>query len=224
MQCRLKRIRFQGGFTLLEIVIAMTLVAVVTLIAATAFRLTVQAWERGAEEGESRQIQSALPVLLEKQLAARTTAAMFGKTEINPDNYFCGTENSLSFLTVYAPQGSLLQGVLWVQYLFEPSQKTLLIYSRPVTRMEDLVENAEDHRMKKTEEGFPVSQIHGITDFRLAYTDDPLFDTDDLKQWQAEWQCGVESVTAPSGLMLEIAIGEGLKVRRFRWFYHIVGQ
>ncbi len=62
-----KRILYCKGFTLLELLVAMSLVALVTLIAATAFRMTVQAWERGAEEGESRQIQSALPTLLEKQ-------------------------------------------------------------------------------------------------------------------------------------------------------------
>ena len=44
----MKRIHFSSGFTLLELLVAMTLVALVTLIAATAFRLTIQAWERGA--------------------------------------------------------------------------------------------------------------------------------------------------------------------------------
>ena len=157
----MKRIHLSSGFTLLELLVAMTLVALVTLIAATAFRLTVQAWERGAEEGESRQIQSALPVLLEKQLGARVITRMFGKAMVNPDNYFCGTENTLSFLTTYAPQGSLLQGVMWVRYRFDPGQKTLMIYLKSVTRLDDLGEITDGFQSKKTEDGFPVSQIHG---------------------------------------------------------------
>ncbi len=219
----MKRIHLSSGFTLLELLVAMTLVALVTLIAATAFRLTVQAWERGAEEGESRQIQSALPVLLEKQLGARITALMFGKAMINPDKYFCGTEDTLSFLTTYAPQGSLLQGMMWVRYRFDPGRKTLMIYLKSVTRLDDLGENTNGFQSNKTDEGFPVSQIHGIVNYRLFYTDDPLFDANDSKRWLKEWKCNAESVGAPSGLMLEMTIEEGSKVRSFRWYYRIGG-
>jgi prepilin-type N-terminal cleavage/methylation domain-containing protein len=220
----MKRIHPSGGFTLLELLVAMSLVALVTLIAATAFRLTVQAWERGAEEGESRQIQSALPVLLEKQLGARVNTLMFGKAMVNPDKFFCGTENTLSFLTTYAPQRSLLQGVMWVRYQFDPGQKTLMIYLKSVTRLDDLGESAGGFHSKKTEEGFPVSQIHGIINYRLFYTDDPLFDANDSKQWQREWKCDAETAGAPSGLILEMTIEEGSKARSYRWYYRIGGQ
>ena len=121
-----------GGFTLLELLVALALVALVTLIAATAFRLTVQAWERGSEEGESRQIQSALPALLEKQLTARVVTKVFGQAQIKPAVYFCGGENFLSFLTAYAPQGSALQGMQRVSYRFDPGQhKFFLSISSP---------------------------------------------------------------------------------------------
>jgi prepilin-type N-terminal cleavage/methylation domain-containing protein len=219
-----KRIHSHNGFTLLELLVAMALVALVTLIAATAFRLTVQAWERGAEEGESRQIQSALPVLLEKQLGAMVATRMFGKAMVNPEKFFCGTENTLSFLTTYAPQGSLLQGVMWVRYQFDPGQKTLMIYLKSVTRPDDLGENTDGFQKKKMDEGFPVSQIHGIIDFRLFYTEELLFDANDSKQWHREWKCDAESAGTPSGLMVEMTIGEGSRARSFRWYYRISGQ
>jgi len=220
----MKRIHLPGGFTLLELLVSIALVALVTLIAATAFRLTVQAWERGAEEGESRQIQSALPALLEKQLGARVTTRMFDKAMVNPEKYFCGTENTLSFLTTYAPQGSLLQGVLWVCYRFDPGLKTLMIYMKSVTRLEDLADITDGLQSKKAAVGFPVSQIHDIINCRLFYSDDPLFDADDSKQWLREWKCDAESAGAPSGMMLEMTIGEGSKARSFRWYYRIGGQ
>ncbi len=203
----------------------MALVALVTLIAATAFRLTVQAWERGSEEGESRQIQSALPALLEKQLAARVIRQVLGPAKINPSIYFCGGENSLSFITVYSPQGALLQGMLWVRYRFDPGQKMLLIYQQSVTRLEDL-EGITDRGLgsKTAEEGVPVSQIQGISDFRLAYTGELLYDSDDPKQWQKNWECGAESRGVPLGLMLEMTVGEGVRSRSFKWFYRIGSQ
>ncbi len=219
-----KRLHLSSGFTLLELLVAMALVALVTLIAATAFRLAVQAWERGADEGESRQIQSALPALLEKQLGSRVVTRMFGTAMVNPDKYFCGNENTLSFLTTYAPQGSLLQGVMQVRYRFDPGLKTLMIFLKSVTRLDDLGEGGDGFQSKKTDEGFPVSQIHGIIDFRLFYTDDPLFDANDMKQWQRDWKCDADSTGAPTGLMLEMTIDEGSKSRRNKWFFLIGGQ
>jgi prepilin-type N-terminal cleavage/methylation domain-containing protein len=218
--CR-KRCR---GFTLLELLVAMTLVALVTVIAATAFRLTVQAWERGAEEGESRQILSALPALLEKQLAARVVMPMFGQARVNPALYFCGGENSLSFITAYAPQGSELQGMLWVKYRFDPGQKMLFIYQRSVTRLEDLAIAETDSGVKHAEEGLPVSQIQGISDFMLAYAVELLYDPENSKQWQNTWDCGAESVGVPFGLMLKMTIGEGARSRSFSWIYRVGDQ
>lgn len=213
-----------GGFTLLELLVAMGLMALVTLIAAMAFRLTVQAWERGSEEGESRQIQSALPGLLEKQLAARVITKMFGQSKVNPDIYFCGGEYFLSFITSYAPQGSLMQGMQWVRYRFDPGQKMLFIHQQSVTRLEDLSVAESGLGSKNAEEALPVSQIQGISDFRLAYTNQPLYNPDDPDQWLNIWECGSESAGAPFGLMLSMTIGEGTRSRSLTWVYRIGDQ
>ena len=220
----MKQIHSSRGFTLLELLVAMALVALVTLIAATAFRLTVQAWERGAEEGESRQIQSALPVLLEKQLAARVITRVFGQAKINPAVYFCGGENSLSFITAYAPQGSVLQGMQWVRYQFDSGRRILRIYQQSVTRQDDLPIADRGLGSNMADEGSLVSQIHGISDFRLAYTGEPLYDSDDPKQWQKNWECGAESSSVPIGLMLEMTIGEGARARSIKWIFRIGSQ
>ena len=217
-------LRIYGGFTLLELLVALALVAMVTLIAATAFRLTVQAWERGADEGESRQIQSALPALLEKQLAARVISPVFGKAQVKPAIYFCGGENSLSFLTTYAPQGSMLQGMVWVRYRFDPGQKMLLIYQQSVTRIEDLDAVEGGSGSKKAVGGLPVSQIQGISDFSLAYAAESLYVPDVPGQWLINWNCGAESAGVPFGLMLKMTIAEGARSRSFRWVYRIGEQ
>jgi prepilin-type N-terminal cleavage/methylation domain-containing protein len=212
-----------SGFTLLELLVAMALVALVTLIAATAFRLTVQAWERGSEEGESRQIQSALPSLLEKQLAARVITRVFGGAKINPEVFFCGGENSLSFITAYAPQGSAFQGMQWIGYQFDSGRKTLLIYQQSVTRQDDLPIAERGLGSNMPEAGVLVSQIQEISDFRLAYTAEPLYNPDDSKQWQKNWECGAESSGVPFGLMLEMTVGEGARSRRIKWIFRIGG-
>jgi prepilin-type N-terminal cleavage/methylation domain-containing protein len=220
----MKRVHVCRGFTLLELLVAMGLMALVTLIAAMAFRLTVQAWERGSEEGESRQIQSALPALLEKQLAARVITQLFGQEKVNPAIYFCGGEDSLSFITAYAPQGSALQGMQWVSYRFDPGRKMLFIHQQSLTRLEDLFVAERGLGSNNAEEGLPVSQIQGISDFRLAYTGEPQYNPDDPGQWLNNWDCGAESLGVPFGLMLRMTIGEGIRSRSFTWIYRVAQQ
>jgi prepilin-type N-terminal cleavage/methylation domain-containing protein len=212
------------GFTLLELLVAMALVALVTLIAATAFRLTVQAWERGSEEGESRQIQSALPALLERQLASRVITRVFGQAKIDPGVYFCGGENFLSFITAYSPQGSVLQGMQRVRYQFDSGRKMLLIYQQSVTRQDDLPIAEGGLGSSMAEAGVLVSQIQGVSDFRLAYTVEPLYNPDVPKQWQKYWECGAESSGVPFGMMLEMTVGEGARSRSIKWVYRIGDQ
>ena len=105
--------------------------------------------------------------------------------------------------------------MLWVKYRFDPGQKMLFIYQRSVTRLEDLAIAETDSGVKHAEEGLPVSQIQGISDFRLAYAVESLYDPDDSKQWQNNWDCGAESVGVPFGLMLKMTIGEGARSRSF---------
>ena len=213
-----------SGFTLLEILVAMTLVAMVTVIAVTAFKLTVLAWQRVPDEGESSQIQSALPVLLDNQLAARVKTSILGQAKINPSLYFCGDENSLSFMTAYAPRGSMSQGMSWVSYQFDPGQKTLFIYQQVVTRLEDMDLLQSGLGSKKLGGIVPVSRIQGLSGFSLAYTSELLFSPDDFRQWQNYWSCGADSIGFPVGLMLKMTIGEGTRSQTFTWVYRLGDQ
>jgi hypothetical protein len=149
---------------------------------------------------------------------------MFGQARVNPAIYFCGGENFLSFITAYAPQGSMLQGMLRVTYQYDPGQRMLFIYQQSLTRLEDLDVAASGFGSKNAEEGLLVSQIQGISDFRLVYTGESLYDPDDPGQWQNIWDCGAESDGVPFGLMLQMTIGEGVRSRDYRWLYRVGDQ
>jgi prepilin-type N-terminal cleavage/methylation domain-containing protein len=59
---------FKGlrGFTLVELLVAMVLLSMVTLVVAMALRMSIKAWERGVEEGEHIQRRVAIPSLMKK--------------------------------------------------------------------------------------------------------------------------------------------------------------
>ena len=55
---------FKGhrGFTLVELLVAMVLLSMVTLVVAMALKLSIESWEHGVEEGEDIQRWVAIPV------------------------------------------------------------------------------------------------------------------------------------------------------------------
>src|SRR3989442_7213405 len=87
-----------GGFTLLEIVIALTALALITVICYGAFHLGIRAMERGevavvaaprlrgATDGIIRQIQSIVPYKAPNR-------------DDEEDGFFMGTARSMAFIT-----------------------------------------------------------------------------------------------------------------------------
>ena len=157
-----------SGFTLMEVVVAMVLVSMVTLIAALGFRLAVRAWERGETEGNSRQISIALPFLIEKQLNAVEKNVLFAKGQNKVLPFFCN-EKGLSFFTSYSPEGSLIQGLVRVTYVYDKKKKKLSVFEQAVTRLEDIDEKNDPLSDKWTAGPKPVSVIHGIDDFSVMF-------------------------------------------------------
>ena len=207
----------QEGFTLLEIMVAIVLISVLTLIAAMALRMTMTAWERGEREGEGVQLRAMLPSILETQLQYLAKTASFSPTGGDIPLPFYGSEHSLAFFTSYAPMGSPLHGLLQVSYVFMKSDKTLFFYQRVITNQKDfedsvglLAENVSKHAQ-------PVSTIHGITAFDLLYAIGNTIDFEKMSQWKEEWN--PEHSIPPAYVRIEFAEGEKEKPRR--WFFAV---
>ena len=161
--------RGRRGYTLLEVLVAMVLVAVVTLVATLALRLAMQAWQRARTEGEAGIISVTLPLLLQRQLAGLQTRAEFavdGKTR-QVALPFRGDRQRLSFYTSYVTQGIGGGGLRHVVYLFREEEQSLWIYLEPVTRREQVVtggtvpENLDDQE--------PVSRLAGLKSLAFSY-------------------------------------------------------
>ena len=60
----------QEGFTLLELIISLTIVAVILVIVFGAFRIGIRAWEKGEGDIESHQRQRIVLELINRQLAS----------------------------------------------------------------------------------------------------------------------------------------------------------
>lgn len=153
-----------SGFTLIEVVVAMILVSMITLIMAFALRINLQAWERGVDEGDKVQIEVVLPHMLERELRSTVSSTSFpnsiqtgsGTTLLRASSnslsdtaslsqpgaeiqlQFIGREQFLSFYTLYSPQGTPSQGLIRVAYIYDQKAKELTVYEKMVNSEEDI--------------------------------------------------------------------------------------
>ncbi len=209
------------GFTLLELLVAMVLVSMVTLVAAMALKLAIESWERGVEEGEDAQLGVAIPALMGKQLSSLVKTDPFDKASKARLLPFCGQEHTLSFFTSYAPQGSPWQGLLKVTYLFKEEEETLYLYEQVITRKDDLKEEPGPLSDKWEKSLAPISQVHGITDFILTYTDQERGDPQDMDAWKETWEC--LSASLPTGLGVSLQAGRSPEAQSRRWYFRLGG-
>ena len=200
------------GYTLLEIMVAMVLVSTVTLIATMALRLSMNAWERGRQEGEVGALRVTLPLLLEHQLTSLVDQASFPAKKQLP---FDGQDQGLSFFTTYAPRGAAAGGVKRVTYRYDKEQKILWIYLQVITRAEQLKAEYDPMSTEWNRELEPVSQLTGIDSLSFEYNSRPrpVFDEDDY--WQEK------STRIPTGIRLQLTRGGRTKAET--WFFTVAG-
>lgn len=221
---------------------ALVLMAAVSLAAGLALRLAVEANERVEAEGDSRQVMAILPEMLSRQLALVRVGSKFSPVQssaqvasaiakdvgagLDSDSSlselaFCGDVHRLSFVTVHSRQGSAYQGVLWVSYVYDEADRSLSIYQKVITRIEDLGGKergpglSRSKRKRVTFEPERVSRIEDVSAFRLAYSEEPDADPADSSAWLPTWECDAQfgeidfGVPAQVALTLEVGVGKG---------------
>jgi general secretion pathway protein J len=95
--------RGEGGFTLLELVLALSIVAVMLTVLFGGLRVSLRAWSRGEERAESLQHGRGLTQLVEQALAG--TYPFQGRLDQNaqPQLLCLGEADRLAFVTVSPP-------------------------------------------------------------------------------------------------------------------------
>jgi len=93
----------ERGFTLLELVLALSIVALMLTVLFGGLRVSLRAWQRGEERAESLQHERSVIRLVEQALAGAHTFQ--GQTDQNsqPQGVFKGEAERGSFVTVSPP-------------------------------------------------------------------------------------------------------------------------
>jgi prepilin-type N-terminal cleavage/methylation domain-containing protein len=208
-----------SGFTLIEILVAMILLSMVTLVVATALRLSIESWERGEKEGEDIQVLVAIPGLMEKQLRSLVKNDPFDQSPAKRLLPFYGHSRGLSFFTSYAPQGSPWQGLMRVTYIFNEEEKTLYMFEQVITTEKDLADGLDPLSDRGAKSSAPISIVPGITEFSLTYSDNKTQGQKRPSVLKDSWK--PDPPTLPTGLGVRLGIGADSKERSRDWLFRI---
>ncbi len=195
-----------SGFTLLELLIAVTLLSVLILILSMAVRSGLRAYSRGKETNERLIAVSAVEGLIGRQLRAVVKGDGSGAQGLSE---FKGKEDELSFLTTHVPLGSQAGGLFRVVYRFDEENRDLIYAQRVVTRPEDLKEDLPDgidpeDKEDLAEQGWDLSFVHGIGSLTFTYQDKRQDDSDP-EDWSGDWR---EKGKVPEAMAMALAFSD----------------
>jgi general secretion pathway protein J len=181
------------GFSLLELMLSLTILGVVLLIIFGALRVGTRAWEKGEKDVAVHQRQRAVLDLLSQQIAS----ACIYEIKIGDDAYyFKGSEKTMEFVSRSPIVPGALTGVVFVKYMIQgghgAGKKQLKLYEKDAGFLKE-----EDVEHQRGEDLFTL--ISGIQDLQFEYLkgDKNKKETD----WQASWDPSEEK-----GLPLAVKI------------------
>jgi prepilin-type N-terminal cleavage/methylation domain-containing protein len=131
-----------AGFTLLELMLSVTLLSFVALIIGSGFHLGIKAWEKGEAETLETQRLRILSGLISQQL--KSVYPYKTKTEDEDDEFviFEGDENSLLFATTHVAPSS--GGFRWVRYAYDDGKLTFTEGILPDKKFLDKIDEDEE--------------------------------------------------------------------------------
>lgn len=188
------RRRSSRGFTLLEVMLAMTAVAMITAICYGAFHLAIRAVERGEVAVVASQRLRVAGDVVDHQI--KSIVPYFARNEEGDTYpYFQGTATSVAFVTASALAGG--GGLSRVIYRVLDDPPRLVLTETPVFSADALGRDQTDLPGEAS-----VVVLDGFRSLRFEYLMNDGVDTEWLSRWD-----GYEEETLPSAIRMVV---EGL--------------
>jgi len=167
------------GFTLLELMLSLTILGVVLLIIFGALRVGTRAWEKGEKDVAVHQRQRAVLGLLSRQIAS---ACIYEIKMGDESFYFKGSKGTMEFVSRNPIVPGALTGVVFVKYMIQEGRgdekQQLKLYEKDAGFLKE-----EDVESQRAEDLFTL--ISGIQDLQFEY----LKGGEDKSEasWQTFW-------------------------------------
>jgi len=186
------------GFTLLEVIVTMTILAVMLLIISGAFRLGLSAWDRGEQTREEYQRQRTATQLIMRQIKSMVPYKI--KTQKAEGDYlaFEGKTNSMKFVSTLSLRATRPNGLVFAVYEYKdggPEGGRLVAYEKRVVNKDFFEEGP------KEEDG--VTVLEGLSGVRFEYYREEDTEKTRTEAWLEEWNAKEEK-ELPTALRVKL--------------------
>ncbi len=201
-----------NGFTLLELLIAMTLTVVLVVIMSLALRSAMRAWSLGKERNQKRVSIEAVLNLMSSELSSA----------VRPGEHrfflFHGERDTIRFTTWKVPHGSHGGGIFLVFYRYSPAAKALIYGQKFVAVSGDMLatppyQAMDEDREELERRGWEVEIISPFPEvtFYFANKEDMELDPG---EWMTRWTKDRHSIPEVVAVRIKDE-GSGTTWRRF---------
>jgi general secretion pathway protein J len=178
----------ERGFTLIEVVLALTIFGLLTLLAYGAFFVGHRAVLKGEREADVNQRLRVVDDLIARQV--RSAVFYFARHEDEVLPYFLGRQDGMSFVTA-APQGGNGTGLAVITYQVANGRFT--VEERGIFTPNDLYEPPADARVER------AVLFEDFSSIRFEY----LAPEDTESNWQPTWDAREEEML-PAAVRLTV--------------------
>jgi prepilin-type N-terminal cleavage/methylation domain-containing protein len=181
----MKRCDATAGFTLLELIISLTIIAIIAMLVQNGFKLSVNTWEKGEAAIEDQQQYRVVLELIRRQLSSSLPNTSSERVKIHPDVFFKGDDASLEFISRMSLIPGDSSGRIRVRYRVEMEDDRKSV---------SFVESGLIDRLRVSSQDEPGEEdwhvlLSDIRDFTFEYLTrfPPEDDLDDSSFWESSW-------------------------------------
>ncbi len=192
-----------SGFTLLEVIVTLTILGFILLMVSGTFRLGLSSWEKGESIKEDYQKIRMVSQLVSRQMKSLVPYRI--RTEKAEGNYFAfdGKAHSLRFVSALAIKAKRPEGFVYVVYQFkddgEKKGRLVLYEERALNR--DFFED-------DLKEDSAVTLFGGISQVRFEYYREADKEKGQTEEWVEEWNAKEEKAL-PKALRMTVTYWNG---------------
>jgi general secretion pathway protein J len=187
-----------SGFTLLEVIVTLTILGFILLMVSGTFRLGLSSWEKGDSIKEDYQKIRMISQLVSRQMKSLVPYKI--RTEKAEGNYlaFDGKAHSLRFVSALAMNAKRPEGFVYVVYQFkdEGERKGRLVLYEQRALNRDFFED-------DLKEDSAVTLFGGISQVRFEYYREANEEKSWTEGWVEEWNAKEEK-ELPKALRLTV--------------------
>ena len=159
-----------GGFTLVEMMVALTLFSIISISIYSVFRSGLNTWRAGNQWSEENQTARTFFRMISQELS--------NSVDYAPDYLFEGSDHSISFMTLldtHKPGLDFFKELKRIRYDYDSQKKTL---SRRVAGKE---EGFDSHQARE------VMTADGVSFLEFSYAFKAVYDYEGYR-WKKEWK------------------------------------